>query len=505
MRVIHSHSILNSVLDPEESLWVYNCLDCSITAEIFEATHSQLGPEQKWIYSFEKALRAPALEMMLRGIRTDPEKIAEHLELLGMRQAKYSSLLSAYGEALLGRPINPGSYKQLQHLFYEVLGLPVQTKYDRKEKKEKITTDREALEKLQEDLLANPICLAILGLRDVEKQIQVLRSGVDKDGKMRFSFNVAGTDTGRWSSSKNIYLSGMNAQNVTEELRSCFIASAGFKFCNIDLEQSDSKGVAFLSGDKAYQQACLSGDLHTVVAKLIWPELPWTGTLASDRALAERLFYRHFSYRDMSKRAGHATNFIGAARTIAKALKIETKVVQKFQESYFRAFPEIGGHSASNWHRRVAKQLQTTGVLVTPFGRRRTFLDRLWDTATLRKAVAFLAQSMTADYINKGLLLCWYNLSEIRVLAQVHDSIFFEYPEGREDLCFAAAKLISQPWNDVLIPCEISIGWNWGKRVQHKDGTTTNPHGLSKLKPGTTDTRTGPIYAKFGILDRRLS
>ena len=44
---------------------------------------------------------------------------------------------------------------------------------------------------------------------------------------MRFSFNVAGASTGRWSSSENPMWTGTNGQNITDEMRRMFVADPG--------------------------------------------------------------------------------------------------------------------------------------------------------------------------------------------------------------------------------------------------------------------------------------
>ena len=85
-----------------------------------------------------------------------------------------------------------------------------------------------------------------------------------------------------------------------------FVADPGFKICGIDLEQAESREVGWLSGiicgDWSYLDACYSGDLHTLVARTAWPELPWTDDAKLDRAVADTPFYRHLTYRDMAKK-----------------------------------------------------------------------------------------------------------------------------------------------------------------------------------------------------------
>lgn len=478
-------------------LWVYNGLDCTNTAEIFEKIHPQLDSTTSKTYDFNRAMQAPALEMMLRGMKVDESRRQEALFALEDRGYALDKILEAYGNALQGQPLNPNSRKQVFHCLHEVLRLPVQYKYDRKEKKEKIALDREALEKLSDSPVANPVILAMLAKRDIVKKVSVLRSGIDPDGRMRVSYNVAGTETGRWSSSQNIYKGGMNAQNITEEIRPVFIADPGKKLCYLDLEQAESKAVAFLSKDSAYRDACNSGDLHTTVARLVWPERPWTGDAVKDRELADQVFYRHFSYRDMSKRGGHGTNYLGTPRTMAKHLKVETQVIAAFQRNYFSAFPGL-----PRWHDGVAKRIQTTGEITTCFGRRRKFLSRVWDSSTIREAVAHEPQSMIGDYLNRGMLLCWYLFPQIELWAQIHDAFAFQYDEGNDEICFEVAKTVATPWLGFACPTDIAVGWNLGKFSEK------NPHGLKKLKPGKPDLRSAPNYVKpspFAILDRRFS
>jgi DNA polymerase I len=488
-------------LTASQIYWAYNGMDCMVTAEIEEQLRSQLDAETGWIYQFEMAQLAPAMEMALRGLKVDFFARDDMTRKLEKEQAILGDILLEYGRALgFDKGIKENSPKQLKDLFYDVLELPKQHRYDRQKREEVVSVDREALEKLSKFHVANPICKAILAQRDRGKKLSVLRSGVDRDGRMRFSFNVGGTETGRWSSSKNVFGGGMNAQNITEEIRHIFVASPGKKLAYIDLEQAESRAVAFLSGDEAYRNACESGDLHTTVTRLIWPKLDWSPSrnLDHDKGVAERQFYRQFSYRDMAKRGGHGSNYLGTPPTMAKHLKIDVALMRDFQAGYFRAFPGIPA-----WHGATATRLQSTGYLTTPFGRRRAFLGRLGEPATLREAVAYCPQSLIADYMNAGVCRLW-TWGKVSLLAQVHDAVLFEYDEDRDDLVLEAARILSQSiklfdGRDFQVPCEPAVGWNWGK--VGKDGS--NPYGLKKLKG--KDLRDSPnVQSANGILARRF-
>jgi DNA polymerase I-like protein with 3'-5' exonuclease and polymerase domains len=333
--MLYDTSILTPAVTGDADLdhQIYNGLDNCITYEVFEALAQIQGNEL--IYDFELAMQAPALEMMLRGLRVDMLARDAAVDHLRDQQAKIQNLLDRYGAAIWDAPIGPRTSsgpRDLKKLFYEHMKLPTQYKIEKGVKKP--STNREALEKLQVYFHAKPVCKAILAFRDLAKQTEFLTSQVDSDCRIRTSYNVAGTETGRWSSSENAFGTGTNLQNFPDKLRRIFIADEGRKLAYCDLEQAESWIVGIrawlVTGQDNYLQAIKSGDLHTTVARMVWPELPWNGDLHKDRAIAERPFYRDYSYRDMSKRGGHGTNYFGQDRTMAKHLKVETRIMTEF-------------------------------------------------------------------------------------------------------------------------------------------------------------------------------
>ncbi len=66
----------------------------------------------------------------------------------------------------------------------------------------------------------------------------------DPDGRVRCSYNVVGTDTGRLSCQGSPTGSGMNLQTVTKKLRHLFLADPGYHFFQCDLAGADGWTVA---------------------------------------------------------------------------------------------------------------------------------------------------------------------------------------------------------------------------------------------------------------------
>lgn len=475
-----------------ERLWVYNGLDCCVTLEVLEATLPQLDNMTGATYALSRALQAPVLEMNMRGVLVDEQERvrainnyrvdSERLERQLYRIVHDGVGYTAFRDS--GRTKAWRSNSLVAALLYDVLKLPEIRKRNERGELAR-TVNRDALERLQMHFLAQPIISHILNLREFGKKIGVLETEIDADGRLRTSYNIAGTTTGRFSSSFNDFGTGGNLQNVEERLRRIFVPDKGMKFANVDLEQADSRNIGALCWnvlrDGVYLDACESGDLHTEVARMSRPELPWTNDRSKNRQIAEQPYYRHHSLRHVCKMLGHGTNYLGSPFEMAKHTKIEQSVIKGFQEIYFKAFPAIP--RLHNW---VQTQLIEHGHLVTPYGRKRWFFGRRDDRDTLKQAVAHLGQSMTADEMNYGMLALW-RLNIVQILLQCHDSILVQYPEEAENeivpkmLETMRVPLELEGGRQFVVPLEVQVGWNWGK------ASNDNPNGLAKWP----DVRTG--------------
>ena len=492
-------------LTSQERLQVYNGLDCCVTLEVFQELGRQFN-QPPAIYGFERALQAPYLEIMQRGFRINTEGRDSAIHALRKRVIALDHRLQEMAYSVWDKGLNATSPTQLADFLYNSLHLPevwLSQKGTRK-----LSTNREALEKLELYLHARPIIACILRIRDLAKQIQVFETDIDPDGRFRTSYNIAGTETGRPSSSENAFGTGGNAQNVAPHLRHVFVSDPGHKLVSIDLEQVEARDVGFFCGclfnDWEFLDACESGDLHTTNARRVWPEIGWTDDPRANRKLADAPFYRDFTYRDMAKRGSHLSNYSGTAWTMSRALKIPLGVAEEFQARYCRgrvgnpakglpgitpAFPAI-----PRYWQWVAKEIQTVHQLTTPFGRRRHFFGRPDDDTTIREAIAFLPQSTTADRMNLGLWRVWRHQPEVQLLAQTYDSITFQLKEDNnfDDHISTAlehlkVELVSPSGRHYVVPAEAKTGYNWG------NASPTNPLGLAKWTPqcSTSTPQTG--------------
>ena len=468
-----------------------------------------------------------------------PDSWDEWLQIpIGQRReykAANPTALAKFHKALkeFGAPFNPNSPIQKLRLFYHFFGVdknltaeeyffdpPWLRTYGISEYKSRNTkgeytpaADREALEKIirasssgpqYASFWAAPFAYICLALADISKTLGFLNCKLEK-GYFKASFGAV-TETGRLSSRQNAQGFGSNAQNITPKLRHILIAPPGYKLAAPDYEQIESRNVGAICftrfGADAYLNASECGDLHTLVASMVWEDLPWPEDFTLDylrkygafpkeiikaaKAIANKPFYRHFSYRDAVKRLGHGSNYTGKPGHMSMLTHIPKHLVEHFQSAYFEAFPEI-----PQWHQWVATQVQTEGEIVTLFNRPRRFFGRPTDDATIRVAVAYEPQSMAADYTNRALLTLHKQAITgglaIELFLQKHDEIGFRFKEDKEMEVIEQVRKIMEATHTLtspagtqrqwVVPTEFESGWNLGRM------TDTNPDGLSHPDP----------------------
>jgi DNA polymerase-1 len=474
-------------------------LDVCVTYDVFNSISPSLDETTDRTYTFSRALQGPVLDMRIRGVLVDQTRRSEVIDKLFETGEVLELQLNRLIFDGLGRAtFNWRSHTDLADLFYHDLGIKPIIYQGRP------TTNRAARDKLINYPFATMLVKLINTLTELGDKISVLRTAVDPDGRIRTSYNIAGTSTGRFSSSLSEFGTGGNLQNVEESLRSIFIADPGWKFAKCDAKSGESYAVGAIEwnlfNDPRFLDACESGDIHTAVARLMWPTLPWTGDLLKDKALAEEPFYRNHSRRFLCKRIGHGSNYFGKPPTLAAQTGLDIDVIEAFQPEYFRAFP-----AHRRWHEHVDATLRRTGCLTTLTGRRRWFFGRRNDPSTFREAVAYDPQGSLADIVNAAMLKLW-RMGICLIVMHDHDALTFMYKEEDEEriipILMANLVVPIQLSNSRMlrIPYDCEVGWNKG----HYD-PVCNPDGL--MTYNGPDTRKRQPIRNFldAIISKRIS
>lgn len=450
----------------------YNAMDAAITREIKDVQTNELMEYGTYMVAeHEFALIEPLRAATIRGIRIDLARREElNIEITGKIQR-----LQDFVDATVG-PINVKSPKQMVELLYEKLGLP--KRYNKTSGN--LTADGDALVYLLEKT-KNPVLGTILKIRENRDLVErYLNAAISSDGRMRCSFDITGTRSGRLSSRASIDGSGTNLQNIPTVMREMFIPDPGKIFIYRDFSQAEARVVAYLARCNGLIELFEdpTRDIHRENASRMFG-------VSIDKVTYEQ--------RYLAKRAVHACNYgMEAARLVEivnadaniTGVRIVYSQAQDIIEAYFLLYPEINNH----FWREVEQRLKRTLTLDTPFGRKRTFFGR-WEDKLLREAYSYIPQSTVGDLCCKALVSCYHNIEVkhpewgAQLLLSVHDSLLMQCDEAHVEQVATAmrdAMDIEMEINGYKfkIPTDCRVGHNW--RDKQKDGS--NPNGLTELK-----------------------
>ncbi len=447
-----------------DAYFFYNGTDALMTRAVYDEISQEVAndPHARSVYDFERLLLGPVLTMTRRGVRIDDSRRESEGTKLTDRIAKLEESWNDFTTEACGKPVNWRSAQQTKALFYDTLGIAEITRSKKGETK--ITTDKTALEQISKNYVrGKPFADILLRITDLKKQRDVIQKSLCPDGRWRSAFNVAGTDTGRFSSSRSPFFTASGFQNIDPLLRRIFIPDRGYVFCSIDLKGAESFVVAYRAGCEQYIHDLEHNDIHTLFASVAFG-------IPNERAAADAILTRRISYRDASKRGQHAGNYLVGDRTLAAGLFCPVSEAAHIKKVY------LARYKISPWHEHIAQQLMTHGYIVTPLGRKRHFWSRLQNDSTIRAAVAFEPQSTIADWLNEGMYNIWHQLEPkgLQLLGQIHDACLFQVPDNAEGhkLIAEAHALITHSKEIVdiygksrmlKIPADVEVGHNWGK------------------------------------------
>ena len=487
-----------SVSDMEKR-WAYCCKDCCATFEIKEAL-DKLGAALGLTKQIDEEMSYFPIffDMGLRGVRQTKEgRTAAGKELRPQIKERMKAI-----EFIFDHPVNVKSNKQMKALFYGDLGIPPITH----RKTHEPTLAADALEKIaqREPVLRYPIMLIeqirSMGVYDST----FIRATLDDDSRLRTSYNLAGTDTLRLSSSKTPFGTGANLQNLpkgsqikiaklvkengklsVDEIASGLGMEVGVVEDNVDdlLDKAvltkvgrNEKGYdvvsalfvlpnirSFFLADEGY--GWLEPDLDRADAQIVaWeaddPILKEIFRKGLDlhteniKAMGLRDSSTH-SARDLAKKGIHSVDYKVGARTLASHLGITVREAEDFIARWFSIHPSIPA-----WHRRTATRLGEKKLenryVESAFGFRRYYFDR--PEASLTKALAWVPQHTVAIAINRGIRNLYHSTLPIQLLLQVHDSAPLQVIKNgltfveRKGKTYETSGLFNTIRNHLLIP-----------------------------------------------------
>ncbi|MCC5856083.1 MAG: DNA polymerase I [Idiomarina sp.] len=430
----------------------YAAEDADVTLRLHEVLWPKVS-EHKGLKSVLTELEIPLVPILgmmeRRGVLIQADRLAKQSQELeiSLKEIEQESF------AIAGEPFNLNSPKQLQHILFEQLGIPVK----KKTPKGAPSTAEDVLQELALDYPLPDLILRHRGMAKLKSTYtdKLPRMVNGRSGRIHTSYHQAVTATGRLSSSdpnlQNIPIRNAEGRRV----RQAFIAPEGYKVVAIDYSQIELRIMAHLSQSEGLLEAFARGrDIH--------------------RATAAEVFGASLeSVTDEQRRRAKAVNFgliYGmSAFGLARQLGIAQKDAQLYMDIYFERFPGVLGYME-----RTRKQAAEHGYVETLFGRRLYLPEIKARHAGRRKAAERAAinapmQGSAADIMKKAMIDVneWLHTEpgsgEVYMTMQVHDELVFEIREDCLDshvaeLCRvmeAAAQL------DVPLIAEAGVGENW--------------------------------------------
>jgi len=397
------------------------------------------------------AIEMPLVPVLSRIERTGVLVDAEMLRQQGMALSSRMVEVEQEAHRVAGEPFNMGSPKQIQHILFEKLGLPVTEKTPTGQP----STAESALQELAETF---PLPRLIMEHRGLSKLKSTYTDRLPQDidpqtGRVHTSYHQAVAATGRLSSSDP------NLQNIPirtaegRRIRQAFIAPPGKRLVAADYSQIELRIMAHLSRDERLLQAFAGGlDVHRATAAEVFGVAP-----------AE--------VSDDQRRSAKAINFgliYGmSAFGLARQLGIERGAAQTYVNLYFERYPGVKRYMDD-----IRTQAHAQGYVETVFGRR-LYLPEINSRNVQRRqyaertAINAPMQGTAADIIKRAMIAVDRWLIEetvpAAIIMQVHDELVLEVDadavgavkDGLRQRMMGAAELA------VRLEVDVRDGQNW--------------------------------------------
>jgi DNA polymerase I-like protein with 3'-5' exonuclease and polymerase domains len=458
---------------PFEVIQPYASIDSIVTFLIYLKLKPAVdkNPKLKKVYN---EILIPACNFLIdvqdNGVPFDPERLK--FGQAEMQKSIDESVEELYKEPKIrefeeaqGKPFNPNSVMQLRTLLFDFLGLQPTGKRTGTGAN---STDAEVLQELASQ---HPVPQLILNIRQKGKikntYLDKIIPQLDRDSRLRTSFNIHGTTSGRLSSSGKLNMQQLPRDNPV--VKGAIKARPGYKIISMDLTTAEVYVAAVLSKDKDLQNVFKSGqDFHSTVAKQVFK-------LDCEIDEVKKL---HPLMRQAAKSTTFGILYQAGAPTVAEQINKEARAnnmdyrftleeAQDVIDQYFKTFKGL-----KKWIDVNKEFITNNGYIYSHFGRKRRLpnvfsSDRGIKSHAVRSGLNFLVQSPSSDINLLGAIdMNTYIKSRdmlSKIFALVHDSILAEVPETEIEEYTHNLRTFIQKDRGLSIPgcpigCDFEVG-----------------------------------------------
>lgn len=422
-----------------EDYYRYCAKDCWATLNSFMALVGECDSFALTNYVEEFPLVFPCLTCEMEGMACDEQALAvvraqKEQEILLKEQSVRTMIASPN--------FNVSSPKQMKELF-KVLGvghLPD-------------TAAASMLKAQAAHPLNNRILSTVVEVKKAKKLVSTYLSAEKLfHGRWHYKLNPAATDTARLASTESSYWCGLQIQNIPrgDSVKQCCVADPGWDLCEIDKSQSEARCVGYLAGEEKLI-AVVEGpnDYHAWNAQAFFG-IPYATVYDND---TKRTINKDI--RDLSKRTNHGANYnmgegvmldtmgpkhVSKAKVLLRLSPLMTlkQVCRFLLDRYEATYPKV----KKDFYDAIIKEIELTGRLTSAFGWVRVFFNKpsRSNKPALNAAVAHGPQNLSVGIVNREFYAVWRSQiygdlrGLLRIKAQIHDSILFQYRKERQDI-----------------------------------------------------------------------
>jgi DNA polymerase-1 len=455
----------NAKKDKAESFLTYNCKDAAITYEVKNAIDKELtefGQIHKrdlksFYYNYVNKLHDFYMDIEMEGLDVDVERRSE---LIKDYQNNIKSRQDSLNQ-LVGREFNVRSNPSIRKLLIDELGLPVRPNYQEDTIVALLGNHTESGSK------ESQVLSLILEIRQLGTNFNYLKAEYDSDGKIRTSYRITGTETGRTSTSVlkpplRPIQAGLAFQTIPKHgpfssaIRSIFIPPPGYVFLEADLSQAEARIVAILSDDSYTLHLFDTEDIHRVTSS-------WIFGINADDITSDQRFIGKVARHSGNYGTGKRT-FMLSVNSLAKKFGLPIQISEKRAQEILDIFHTRTPKIRRVFQTEIKSQVGKDRTLFNPFGRMRQFFGNLKD----EELYAQIPQSTVPDQIRMAGLRIKARIPRIRICAESHDALLFKVPE---DKLHEYGKIIKDEFEvpidfkhcslsrgSLIIPADISVG-----------------------------------------------
>ncbi len=420
----------------------YSGEDAEVTLRLANILEPRLEEMQlKKLYdTLEIPLLTVLADMQIAGVRIDKEFLLKLSTKLKIELGEIEKTI--YDQA--GEEFNIGSPKQLSHILFDKLKLPVQ-----KKTKTGFSTDADVLQILS---VMHELPASIIRFREIAKllstYVDALPSMINaRTGRVHPTFQQAVTSTGRLSC-KNPNLQNIPVRGETgREIRRAFVPAEGNILLSADYSQIELRMMAHISGDENLIRAFKEGrDIHAATASRIFDVSPNSVNP---------------SQRRMAKVINFGVIYGMTAWGVSGRLKMELSEAKKFVDAYFERYPGV-----KKYIDETPKRVEELGYVETILGRRRYFdmtKSGSQNQAFIKRAaVNTPIQGSAADLIKIAMIGIHKRLKDeklkSKMILTVHDELVFDALVGETEHLTQMVKEIMESAMELAVPLVVDIG-----------------------------------------------